>query len=207
VFNQESSIIERGERHVVEAVMDAYRKELIAHIQGLETKAFEGFIRLLLGAYRRDSQVLIVGNGGSAATANHFVCDFGKNAVQGEKRRFRILSLCDNIEKITALGNDIAFEEIFRQQLINLMRPQDVLIVISASGNSPDLVRACEYFKEKGGEIIVLAGFDGGKIKPFADVSLVVPSDSYERIEDLHLIILHMVVCFFKEHQELLRDE
>ena len=187
-------------------LMDAYKRELIAHIEGLDAKEFEGFINILLGAYRRDSQVFIVGNGGSAATANHFVCDFGKNAVMGEKRRFRILSLCDNIEKITALGNDIAFEEIFRQQLINLMRPGDVMIVVSASGNSPDLIRACEYFKEKGGEIVALAGFDGGKIRDFADVSMVVNTDSYERIEDLHLIILHMVVCYLKEHQELLKS-
>ncbi len=189
---------------MVETMMKAYQKELIDHIEQLNPKEMEGFIQLLLDAYHRDSQVFIVGNGGSAATANHFVCDFGKNAVQGDKRRFRILSLCDNIEKMTALGNDIAFEEIFRQQLINLMRPNDVMIVVSASGNSPDLVRACEYCKEKGGKIVALAGFTGGKIKDFADVSMVVDSKSYERIEDLHLIILHMVVCYMKEHQEQL---
>ena len=189
---------------MVETMMAAYQTQLTAHLRALNPREMEGFIQILLGAYRRDSQVFIVGNGGSAATANHFVCDFGKNAVKGDKRRFRVLSLCDHLEKITALGNDIAFEEIFRQQLINLMRPGDVLIAVSASGNSPNVARACEYFRERGGEIVALLGFDGGRVKGFADVAMVVESDSYERIEDLHLIILHMVVCYFKEHQELL---
>jgi D-sedoheptulose 7-phosphate isomerase len=189
---------------MAEAMMADYKARLVQLIDALDPGEFERVIEILLAAYHRDSQVFVVGNGGSAATANHFVCDFGKNAVKGEKRRFRILSLCDNIEKITALGNDIAFEEIFRQQLINLMRPRDVLIVVSASGNSPDLVRACEYCRERGGEIVALAGFGGGRIKSLADVSMVAASDSYERVEDVHLIILHMVVCWFKEHQERL---
>ena len=175
----------------------------------LDPVQFEKIIAILAGAYKNDKQVFITGNGGSAGTANHFVCDFGKNAVPFKgagpgKRRFRIISLCDNIEKITALGNDVAFEEIFRQQLINLMREGDVFIVISASGNSPDLVRACEYAKEMKSQIIVLAGFKGGKIKEFADTAIVIPLESYEQIEDIHMIICHMIVYYFKNHQELL---
>lgn len=189
---------------MVKTLMGFYKQELISLIEKLDSVAFGNIVRILEDAYREDRQVFIVGNGGSAATANHFVTDFGKNAVKGDKRRFRILSLCDNVEKITALGNDISFEEIFRQQLINLMRPKDVMIVVSASGNSPDLVRACEYCKELDGRIVVLAGFAGGKIKAFADVSMVAETSSYERIEDVHLIILHMLVCYFKERQERL---
>ena len=195
----------------------AYINEYIAALNDVMSKfdpiEFEKIINILVEAYRKDKQVFIVGNGGSAATANHFVCDFGKNAVPFDskesgtgpgKRRFRIISVCDNIEKITALANDIAFEEIFRQQLINLMNEEDVLIVISASGNSPNLVRACEYAKEKKSRIIVLAGFQGGKIKEFADAAMVVPLESYEQIEDLHLVILHMIVYYFKNHPEIL---
>ena len=158
---------------------------------------------ILMEAYRGDRQVFIFGNGGSASTANHFVCDFGKNAVLGDKRRFRVISVSDNVEKITALGNDIAYEQIFRQQLINLMREGDVAIAISASGNSPNVVRACEYVKELGNKLIVLAGFDGGKIAPMGDATMVAEMKSYERVEDIHLILLHMFVCYFKEHQEL----
>jgi D-sedoheptulose 7-phosphate isomerase len=186
--------------------LNGYRKELIAHIEAIDPVAFARCIDLLTEAHQKDKQVFIVGNGGSAASANHFVCDFGKNAARPPKRRFRIISLSDNVEKITAFGNDVAFEEIFRQQLINLMNPGDLLIAVSASGNSPDLVRACEYAKEQGGRVIALAGFDGGKIQTFADAAIVARTTSYERIEDIHLILLHMFVCFFKEHQEMLAE-
>ena len=186
-------------------LLKEYKDELIAEIEAIDEKDFARCTDLLLQAYRGDKQIFLMGNGGSAATANHFVCDFGKNAVK-QGRRFRVLSVCDNVEKLTALGNDIGFEEIFRQQLINLMNPGDLLIAISASGNSPDLVRACEYAKEIGARIMTLSGFGGGKIRAFADASIASAMTSYERLEDLHLIIMHMFVCFFKEHQELLQS-
>ena len=185
-----------------------YADTISGVLRNLDPGQFQAMIRILAEAYRFDRQIFIAGNGGSAGTANHFVCDFGKNAVQGEgKRRFRILSVCDNMEKVTALGNDIAFEEIFRFQLENLMRPGDVLIVVSASGNSPNIVRACEFAKGLGAPVVALAGFDGGKIKSFANACLIAPLRSYEQIEDIHLAILHMVVCYFKEHQELLGQQ
>ncbi|MCL2866939.1 MAG: SIS domain-containing protein, partial [Clostridia bacterium] len=93
-------------------LLKTYRKELIAEIEAVQEGDFEGCIRLLLDAYRQDKQIFLAGNGGSAATANHFLCDFGKNAVQGNRRRFRVLSVCDNIERITSLGNDIAYEAV-----------------------------------------------------------------------------------------------
>ena len=179
-----------------------YEEELTRAILGINDGEMDKAVSMLLDAYREDKQIFIFGNGGSASTANHFVCDFGKNAVQGDKRRFRILSLSDNIEKITALGNDIAYAEVFREQMKNLMRSGDVAIAISASGNSPNVVNACEYAKKIGGKLIVLAGFSGGKIAPMADAALVSDMKSYERIEDLHLIILHMIVCYCKEHQD-----
>jgi len=185
-------------------LLDTYAAELSRELQSIDPVEFDKLTSLLVEAYRADRQVFIAGNGGSAGTANHFVCDFGKNAVQGNRRRFRILSVCDNIEKITALANDIAFEEIFRFQLGNLMRPGDVLIVISASGNSPDLVNACAYAKELGCPIIALSGFGGGKICDGADAVLKTDLRRYESIEDLHSAILHMVVCWFKENQEKL---
>ena len=186
-------------------LINGYADTIGAVLRGLDPGQFQAMIQILAEAYQADRQVFIAGNGGSAGTANHFVCDLGKNAVYGEgRRRFRILSVCDNIEKITALGNDIAFEEIFRFQLGNLMRSGDVLVVISASGNSPNIVRACEYAKELNATIIALTGFDGGKVKSLADVCLIVPLTSYEQIEDVHMAILHMAVCYFKEHQELL---
>ncbi len=185
-------------------MLDAYSRELIRDIEKIDGREFAAAIDILLNAYKDDRQVFIAGNGGSAGTANHFVCDFGKNAVKGDRRRFRIHSVCDNIEVVTALANDIAFEEIFRFQLANQMRPGDALIVISASGNSPDLVNACAYAHQIGGHIIALSGFGGGKICDYAEAKLVSQMSSYERIEDLHLIILHMIVCWFKENQDAL---
>ncbi len=183
-------------------IMTAYEEELSQAIKALDDTEMDKAVSLLLDAYRGDQQIFIFGNGGSATTANHFVCDFGKNAIKGDKRRFRILSLSDNIAKITALGNDIAYAEVFREQMKNLMRPGDVAIAISASGTSPNVVNACEYARQIGGKVIALAGFSGGKIADMADAAFVSDMKSYERIEDLHLIILHMIVCYFKDHQE-----
>ena len=183
--------------------ISSYKETIIAQIEAICGKDFQACINILLDAYRRDAQIFIAGNGGSAASANHFVCDFGKNAVLSDKRRFRVLSLCDNIENITAISNDISYEAIFRQQLINLMRPCDVLIVLSASGNSPNILRACEYAKEHGGKLIALTGFDGGAASRMADAGINAPVHTYEQSEDIHLIVLHMFVCYFKERQEL----
>lgn len=185
-------------------VLAFYRSELIDNINRIDVGEFQKVIDILLDAYKHNRQVIIMGNGGSAGTANHFVCDFGKNAVQGDHRRFRILSVCDNVEKLTALGNDIAFDEIFRQQLINLMQEEDAVIAISASGNSPDLVKALEYAQQKHGHIISMAGFKGGKIKGMSEACLVAEMESYERIEDMHLIFLHMIVCWMKANQDVL---
>lgn len=187
--------------------IDSYNKKLLPVLQNIDADEFRRVIETLRDAYQNDKQVFIAGNGGSAGTANHFVCDFGKNAVlDPEKRRFRIISLSDNVEKITAFGNDIEFAEIFRQQLINLMNEGDVLMLISASGNSPDLVRAAEYAKEKNAKILSFAGFQGGKIKQVSDACIVAPLESYEMIEDVHLVLMHMIVYFFKNNPDYLQS-
>ena len=180
------------------ALIRDYQEELISAIRTVDEAEFGRFMDLLADTWRRDGQVFIAGNGGSAASANHFVCDFGKNAVPWDMRRFRIHSLSDNVEVITALGNDIAFDQIFTFQLGNLMREGDLLIAVSASGNSPNIVSACRYMKEHGGRVAALSGFGGGAICEGADVKFVTDMRSYERIEDLHMMILHMTVCWFK---------
>jgi D-sedoheptulose 7-phosphate isomerase len=186
--------------------LEEYTAALKAALDGFSPGEFEKIIAILAGAYKQDKQVFIAGNGGSAASANHFVCDFGKNAVPfaSGKRRFRIISVSDNIEKITAIGNDISFDDIFSFQLGNLMNEGDVLIAVSASGNSPNVVKACEFAKTKNAKIVVLAGFDGGRIKSLADAAMVASLKSYEQIEDIHLVILHMIVSYFKNHPEVL---
>ena len=179
-------------------VIQSYKKDLYRLIELLDEKEMENACQLLLNAYRENRQIFVAGNGGSAGTANHFSCDFGKNAVKSQTNRPRILSLSANIEVLTALGNDFSFADIFCEQLKNQMNDGDVILLISASGNSPNVVTAAEYVKRRGGKVIGLTGFSGGKLRELSDVSLHIPCESYEESEDLHMIIAHMIVCWFK---------
>jgi D-sedoheptulose 7-phosphate isomerase len=113
-------------------------------------------------------------------------------------RRFRILSLNDNAAIVTALANDIGYEHIFSEQLVNLIQPGDLLIAISGSGNSPNVVRAMTYAREQCAEVVAVLGFDGGRAAALADLAVIVPSDHYGIVEDVHLIINHILVDYFK---------
>lgn len=187
---------------MMKELIEAYEKELIDDIRKIDTDELEKICNILVDCYKNDRQFFVAGNGGSAGTANHFVCDFSKNAMPWDGKRFRIHSLCDNVESVTALGNDIAFDQIFAFQLGNQMRDGDVLLVISASGNSPDLVEACKLAKSRNGKVIAFSGFGGGKICDGAAASMVTDMKSYERIEDIHLILTHMIVSWFKENNK-----
>lgn len=174
-------------------------------MDGINTAEFDNAISILTAGYKEDKQIFVMGNGGSAATANHFAGDFSKNAIQDKgQRRFRVLTLSESPEKISMYGNDCSFEEIFFQQLQNLMNDGDVLISISSSGNSPDLLKACAFAKSKNAKIIGLNGFEGGKVKDFADANLIVPTSCYEQIEDVHLIFCHMFVAYYKANPDVL---
>jgi D-sedoheptulose 7-phosphate isomerase len=118
--------------------------------------------------------------------------------LKSDDGRFRIISLCESAASITAYGNDVSFDSIFEEQLKNLMEAEDIVIAISASGNSPDIVRAVEYAKSKNGIIIGLTGFSGGKLKKLCDISMNSDLTSYEQIEDFHLILTHIIVYCFK---------
>lgn len=168
-------------------------------ISSLDTDALESACKLMLDSYKNGKKIFVAGNGGSAGTSNHFCCDFGKNAVKGDTNRPKIISLSANIEVLTALGNDFSYAEVFSQQLKNLMDDGDTLLLISASGNSPNVVEAAKYAKERGGKVIGFSGFEGGKLKELSDVNVNIPSNSYEKIEDLHMMLTHIIVCYFKE--------
>ena len=176
----------------------SYPGDIVRLCQGLDTDAVTRACELLLDAYRRKKTIFVAGNGGSAGTANHFTCDFGKNAVKSQTDRPRIISLSANVEVITALGNDFSYADIFTEQLKNLMHDGDVILLISASGNSPNVVKAAEYVKSRGGKVIGMTGFSGGRLRELSDVSLHIPVDSYEEAEDMHMILTHIIVCCFK---------
>lgn len=176
-----------------------YRQDIIHLCEEMNPEKIEKVCKAFLKAYYQKKQIFVAGNGGSAGTANHFVCDFGKNAVKSDSHRPHVLSLSANMEVITALGNDFSYDEIFSQQLKNLMHDGDLLLLISASGNSPNVVKAAEYAKSRGGTVIGFAGFSGGKLQEISDICITVPSESYEKIEDIHMMLTHILVCYFKE--------
>lgn len=150
----------------------------------------------LLNAYHKDRKIFIIGNGGSAATASHFACDLSKGTIMGNphmKKRFKVIALTDNIPLLTAWGNDIDFSQIFVEQLKNLLDEHDVVIAITGSGNSKNILRAVEYANKQGALTIGLTGFAGGKLKDIAHKCLIVSSNSMERIEDIHLILEHLI--------------
>jgi D-sedoheptulose 7-phosphate isomerase len=179
-----------------------YLDDLKGIINSIDHRSLEKTIEIIKKARQEDKRIFVFGNGGSAATANHFAADFGKNAVKGDANRFKIISLSNNISSITACGNDIGFETVFEEQLKNLMHDGDLVICISASGNSPNIVRAVEYVRKRGGTIIGITGFDGGKLGKMSDININIASDSYEQIEDMHLVITHIIVYWFKSSQK-----
>ncbi|NLO83668.1 MAG: SIS domain-containing protein [Clostridiales bacterium] len=177
-----------------------YLDELKRALDDLNTEELSKIIDILQKAHENKRRIFVMGNGGSAATANHFTCDFGKNAIRDDERRIKIISLSDNISYITAYGNDIGYEYVFIEQLKNLMESGDIVVAISASGNSPNIIKAVEYAKEKGGVVIGLTGGKGGKLKELADIGIVANINTYEQIEDIHMIITHIIVFWFKSH-------
>lgn len=175
-----------------------YLERLHAAVDAVPSERMNELGETLFRAYRNNKQVFILGNGGSSSTASHMAADLAKNTIGPNMKRFRIVSLNDNAAIMTALANDIGYEYVFSEQLTNLVQAGDVLIVVSASGNSPNVIEAMHYARSRSAEVVGLLGFDGGKAAALSDISLVVPSDHYGVIEDVHLIINHILVDYFK---------
>jgi len=156
---------------------------------------------ILKNSIKNNQKIFVAGNGGSANTANHYVCDLSKGANPNwaeNPLRFRALSLSSNWGYISAIANDSSYEEIFKQQLVNLASPSDIGIFISASGNSPNIVRAAEYAKQLEMVVIGITGFDGGKLKKISDYSAHIGKKSYEVCEDIHSMFGHFLACYLK---------
>jgi D-sedoheptulose 7-phosphate isomerase len=143
--------------------------------------------------------VIIMGNGGSAATASHMACDLGKNTVIPGRPRFRVMALTDSMALITAYANDLGYENVFAEQLTNLVRPGDIVVGISTSGNSPNVLRAIELARQAGAITIGWTGYDGGKLAQMVDVPVVVPNHCVEQLEDVHLMLEHMVTAALRQ--------
>jgi D-sedoheptulose 7-phosphate isomerase len=148
---------------------------------------------ILTQAYEQNRSVYVFGNGGSAALASHLACDLGKGIALNGRKRFRVLSLTDNVPLITAWANDSRYEDIFAEQLRNFVEKGDIVLAISGSGNSPNVINALGVAREKKAYVIGLTGYQGGKIKDLCDLCLIVPSDNMQFIEDLHVCICHAI--------------
>jgi D-sedoheptulose 7-phosphate isomerase len=183
-------MLETNMEHTLE-----YFRRLREIIDGVDLEAVNRAFQLLRAARDRGSRVFVAGNGGSAATASHWVNDLGKATKRSGRDPFQVMCLSDNVPWLTALANDEGFDRVFSGQLENFARPGDVLIVISASGNSPNLVRAVELARSIGIQTVGLLGFDGGILKEMVDDLLWIKSEKgqYELVEDAHMILCHVL--------------
>jgi D-sedoheptulose 7-phosphate isomerase len=167
-----------------------------------KTEHFGRAMDLMWAAYIDNKQIFIFGNGGSAGTSSHMVNDLSKGTAVPEKKRLKVIGLSDNISLMTAYANDMGYETIFEEQLKNLLNPGDVCIAISASGNSPNVIRGVEYAKKTGAKVIGLVGFAGGKLKPLSDVALYFETHNYGICEDAQLMFSHLSSQFLRHKIE-----
>ncbi len=190
----------------MEYIKDYFAKYLEG-INKFDLNNMDAIINIIFNAWKNDNQLFILGNGGSAATASHMACDLGKgtlsNVHDSGLKRFKVISLTDNVSTITAIGNDIGYDHIFSQQLKNLVKPGDVVLLLTASGNSPNVLKAVEVANDKGAITIGLLGFDGGKLKNLVDHYILFEEKHYGRSEDFHLMFDHIAT---ERISQLMRD-
>ena len=181
----------------------SYLDELKATLATLDLEAVKQSRNLIGQARQEGKQLFLCGNGGSATTASHMANDLGKGASYGRPapERFRVMALTDNVAWITALANDVGYWSVYAEQLRNLGQPGDVLLAISPSGDSPNVLRAVSIAKKKGMRTIGWCGNRGAKLAEAVDLSVMVDSHHPGRVEDLHLILMHLVCYYFMEDQ------
>jgi D-sedoheptulose 7-phosphate isomerase len=160
----------------------------------LDATLFQAGIDLIKAKFEAGKKIITCGNGGSAYTASHYITDWNKMANLATGKKFRGISLCDNIGLVTAFGNDISFDEVFAGQLKTIMDEGDLLVAVSGSGNSPNVLKAVEYATSIGADTLAVVGYDGGKLKPMAKCAVWVPSFDMQLCEDVHLMFGHMVM-------------
>lgn len=183
--------------------VDTYLTELEHVIHQLSRADVRAVADALMDNWRARKQLFIIGNGGSAATASHMMNDINKFTSVPGKHRFRAIALTDNVPLMTAIGNDASYADIFVEPLQNLLQPNDMLIAISASGNSPNIVKAVEYAKAQGATVIGFCGRPGGKLAQLADLKIIIPSDRIGQQEDGHMILDHVLSAALLERIRL----
>lgn len=180
-------------------VVQAYAWEIRTTLERLPWDEIRQAILVLHHARMNGQQVFVMGNGGSAATASHMACDLGKGAAVAGYPGFRAIALTDNMAVFSAYANDCGYEHVFARQLDNLVQPGDVVIGISGSGNSPNVLNAIQLARDHGATTIGLAGFDGGRLKGLVDLCLHVENHCMEQVEDIHLMLGHLIATALRQ--------
>ncbi|MFN3324725.1 MAG: SIS domain-containing protein [Bryobacteraceae bacterium] len=178
---------------------ESYKAELLSAIDRIDLAKVQQAIEWFKEAREAGRSIFVCGNGGSAATASHFVCDMVKGASFNRETRFRIQALTDGMATITAYSNDVSYDAVFVEQLKNFAQPNDLFMAISGSGNSPNVLRAMEYANLAGCRTLALTGRDGGRLGPMAQMNIQVPVPHMGRIEDAHMIVCHMICYYFMD--------
>ena len=180
-------------------IIQGYFDELMETISQIPVKKVERVVEIIYQAYCRNNQVFTLGNGGSASTASHFCCDLGKGAVVDGNPRLRVISLNDNMALLTAYANDLGYDSVFVEQMKNLIQEGDVVICITASGNSPNVVRAVEFANKQGAITVGILGFGGGKVRDMVKEHVTLENHNYGQVEDAHMLLAHSVSHCFRE--------
>lgn len=177
---------------MMNAIRAYYEKE-IETIRALDFNEIEIAVRAIKDAYEREATIYTFGNGGSAATASHFVCDFNKGICEKLDKKFNLVCLNDNTPIVMAIANDISYEDVFSFQLVNKLKPTDLILAVSGSGNSMNVIKAVEYAKSIGCKVVGMTGYSGGRLDQLADYHMHVPVEDMQITEDVHMSFDHMM--------------
>ncbi len=181
------------------ASINSYFTELEQMLRDISQAHLQDILSLLEETYRNGHRIFIMGNGGSAATASHFALDLAKNTIMPGAPRLKAISLTDHVPLITAWSNDTAYEHIFEEQLANMIEPGDLVIGISTSGNSPNVINALKLAKKSCAATVGLLGAEGGLIKNIVDSYVLAPGQNIEQEEDAHMILTHFITRHMRE--------
>jgi len=183
-----------------EIFLKNYLSELWNILDSVNPGEFDDLVEELIAAYERKAHIFVCGNGGSASTAGHFVGDINKGVSFGKEKKFRGICLSDNIATVMAYANDVSYHDIFVEQLKNFMDVADLIIGISGSGKSENILKAVLYANEHGGKTFGICGYGGGELKSLAQKSIVVNNNDMQKVEDVHFIILHCAMQYLERN-------
>jgi D-sedoheptulose 7-phosphate isomerase len=180
-----------------------YRQDLKRALDAIPEDATDKFLQILESAYRDERQVFLLGNGGSGSSASHAAADLNKGVSYGREKRFRVMSLNDNLATLTAYANDVSYADVFVEPLKNFLNPGDVVIGISGSGNSSNVLKAIEYANRRGAITVGLCGYDGGKLAGLAQVPVHIPVNDMQKVEDIHMMLFHVAMQVLCAQQDV----